>query len=81
MERVIITRPIVGLAAMQACAVADITDEEILVVCNAKNPSGTSGGWSKVLREITPGSLYDTKDCLPIQCSDHSDRLHFLVLC
>jgi hypothetical protein len=79
--RVIVTRPMVGLVAMQVCAVADVTDEEILAVCNTENPSGTSGGWSKVLREITPGSLYDAKDCLPTQCSDHSDRLHFLVLC
>lgn len=74
-KRVFITRPIHGIAHMQVCAVADATDEEILKVCNAENPSGTEHGWCKVLR----------KDAIPkqrpVRCKDHPERLHLLVVC
>lgn len=79
MNRVEITRPIVGLTRMQVCAVADATDEEILEVCNRENPSGTSNGWSKVIRVEDE---YSSKDSLPVACLSYpDDRLHFLVSC
>lgn len=76
MERVIVTRPVVGLAAMQVCAVKDATDEEILTVCNRENPAGTSGGWAVVCRENGPWG-----EIAPVVCDDNPDRLHFIVMC
>ncbi len=64
-----------GIASMQVCAQKDATDEEILNVCNAENPSGTRGGWSGVVREDEenyPGS---------VQCDDNEDRLHLIITC
>jgi hypothetical protein len=75
MERVIITKPMIGLVYSQVCAEADATDEEILEVCNAKNPSGTSNGWSKVARENDNGRMR------PVQCDDDPNRKHFIVIC
>jgi hypothetical protein len=75
MERVEVTRPIIGFCNMQVCAVKDATDEEILKVCNSQNPSGTDLGWAKVIRkqnELKQG---------PVQCESHSDRLHFIIEC
>lgn len=76
MERVIITRPVVGICAMQVCCVKDATDKEILRKCNSENPSGTTNGWCEVIRE-------NDKDgwSAPVQCDEHKDRLHILVLC
>lgn len=77
--RVEVTRTMVGLCHMQVCAVVGATDEEILAVCNRENPSGTSLGWSRVIRaneewlgEVGGG---------PIQCEKHADRQHYLVAC
>jgi hypothetical protein len=72
MARVIVTRFMVGICHMQVCAIADVTDEEILEVCNRENPSGTTAGWGKVIRE---------GDGKHRQCSDYPDRMHFLVEC
>jgi hypothetical protein len=66
---------------MQVCAVKDATDDEILEVCNRENPSGTSNGWSSVVREIQEDSMFRTKEALPVQCEEYPDRLHFIVLC
>jgi hypothetical protein len=81
MSKVIVTRPFMGICAMQVCAVKDATDEEILSVCNSDNPSGTSNGWSAVIREAEEGSMFKTKDQLPVQCRDDAERMHFVVLC
>ena len=81
MDRVVVTRPIVGICLMQVCAEADTTDEEILAVCNCENPSGTTNGWSKVIRVAVEGSMFETDKALPATCADDSSRLHFLVLC
>lgn len=71
-ERVIITRHIVGICHMQVCAVKDATEEEILSVCNYKNPSGTSFGWAAI----------DRKDNMaPVQCADDPERMHYMVYC
>lgn len=70
MERVVVTRGMVGICHMQVCAVADATDEEILEVCNRKNPSGTLDGWCVVNRN---GSSID--------CEKYGGRKHLLVTC
>lgn len=76
-KRVVITRPICGIAHMQVCAVKDATDEEILEVCNRENPSGTSNGWTSVIRS----------DCefwgptAPVACQSEPERMHFMVAC
>lgn len=81
MKRVEITRPMASICGMQVCAVKDATNEEILDVCNKQNPSGTSNGWSVVVRAVEEDSMFETKDNLPVQCENHSNRLHFIVLC
>ena len=48
MDRVVVTNMWCGIVHMQVCAVEDATDNEILVVCNRKNPSGTTNGWSVI---------------------------------
>lgn len=82
MNRVIVTKTFIGICHMQVCAEADATDEEILEVCNSENPSGTSCGWSTVVRSVNPdGGLFDDPKMLPVQCHDHPSRTHFLVAC
>ena len=76
MKRVIITRPFHGLAGMQVCAKANATDKEILEVCNTQNPSGTSNGWSEVIRDDK-----EHPNSNPVQCEQHPDRKHFIILC
>jgi hypothetical protein len=68
-ERIIITIPFHGICHMQVCAEKDVTDEEILKICNEQNPSGTINGWSTVLRNET------------VKCADNPDRLHLLIRC
>lgn len=77
MEKIVVTRPILGLAHMQVCALATATDEEILAVCNRDNPSGTSLGWSRVYRNKTGKD----KEWAPVQCLNEDERLHFIVGC
>ena len=78
MKRVIVTKRMLSIIAMQVCAVKDATDEEILEVCNNENPSGTTSGWGIVVR--TDDSLIGEK-AIPVQCDKYPDRLHFIVLC
>lgn len=75
-KKVIVSRPVVGITAMQVCADAEATDEEILAVCNAENPSGTAGGWLEVARED-----YKHENARPSVCDDDPNRRHFLVIC
>ena len=72
---VVITRSFLGICHMQVCATWHVTDEEILRVCNSKNPSGTSLGWCRVIRSQDEGKL------APVPCADDSSRLHILVAC
>jgi len=74
MDRVVVTRYVLGFAFMQVCAVKDVTDEEILEVANAKNPSGTEMGWVRVHRE-------SEEHRAPVTCDEHVERTHFLVSC
>lgn len=80
MNRVVVSRPIVGFAHMQVCAVADATDEEILLVCNSENPSGTSMGWSSVLRGPAT-EFWEGESKAPVACADDAGRLHLIVGC
>jgi len=82
-RRVEITRFALGIFAMQVCAVNDATDDEILEVCNRENPSGTSNGWSKVIRKIedVSGLVDDKEDNLPKPCSQVKNRVHYLIYC
>ena len=72
MNRIVVTNSFCGICHMQVCAESDVTDEEILAVCNAENPSGTSLGWCGVVRE---------GDGAPVQCDDEPGRTHFLASC
>jgi len=78
MNRVVVTKPIIGAYAMQVCAKSEATDEEILLVCNKENPSGTTNGWGTVFRKV---NKLHGKRFLPVQCKDYSDRKHFMVFC
>jgi len=78
MNRIIVTRPIVGICYMQVCAEKDATDTEILEICNRENPSGTTAGWVRVVREV---KFEGEENKLPVQCADNPNRLHFLVCC
>ena len=78
MERVEITKSMVGIYGMQVCAVKGTTDEEILNVCNRENPSGTTNGWGTVLREVDG---HHGENPLPVQCSDFEDREHLIIFC
>jgi len=68
-ERVIVTKPIVGICHMQVCVVEDASDEEIIDTCNKENPSGTTGGWKQVER-------YDV-----VSCDKYPGRNHMCVVC
>ena len=77
-KKVVILNPFVGICHMQVCAHKDATDQEILDTCNKENPSGTSNGWGRVIRQ--PEDCSDAK-FLPIGCADNKDRVHYLVVC
>lgn len=77
MDRIVTTNPMVGIIAMQVCAEADVTDEEILRHCNQDNPSGTTAGWCKVVRTEEDGM----PNALPGPCAEHKGRTHFIVTC
>lgn len=73
MERVVVTRSILGICHMQVCAEDSVEDEEILMQANFKNPAGTTHGWSTVVRD---GSRLD-----PIECKQHKGRTHYILSC
>ena len=76
MDRVIVTNGFVNICTMQVCAVADAEDDEILAVCNSENRSGTTHGWSRVIRDDTENPQRN-----PVVCDAHPERRHFLVVC
>jgi len=82
-KRVIVTKGMVGICHMQVCAMADATDEEILAVCNQRNPSGTTNGWMSVIRENTPeeDTFWPIKEWKPVTCQKFPERKHFIVGC
>jgi hypothetical protein len=80
-QRVIITKPIMGICGMQVCAIATVKDKEILEICNRENPSGTTNGWGTVIRRVKKDELFHIKENLPVTCLDDPTRKHFIVLC
>ena len=78
-ERIEVTNPFLGICHMQVCAESNMTDKEILEFCNSANPSGTTNGWGKVIREDPEG--HDGKSLNPVQCNRDLNRTHFLVSC
>jgi hypothetical protein len=81
-ERVMVSRPMIGLIAMQVCAIEDATDEEILKVANRDNYCGTSLGWCQVIRK--PGDIppdINGNTGVPVPCHEVPGRIHFVVVC
>lgn len=78
MKKVEISRSMIGILYMQVCAERGATDEEILTMCNIQNPSGTSLGWVKVIREADE---HYPDAHLPVVCDDYQNRIHYLVTC
>ncbi len=72
-QRVKITKAILGIVHMQVCAVEDATDEEILEFCNRKNAAGATTVWMKVIREGSEGPF------APAKCKEHEGRTHFVI--
>jgi len=75
MDKIVIIHPAIGFCFSRVCAEKNATDQEILEICNARNPSGTQGGWSQVLRDDAPVHQR------PMPCDDDSERLHCMVVC
>lgn len=79
-KRVRVTKPLVGVAYMQVCAVKDATNEEILEVCNRENARATRMVWIHVVRENEPKEhFWTTEHMRPVSCSNDPERVHFLV--
>ncbi len=75
-ERIIITKAMHGIAGMIVCCVKGVKDKEILDFCNVNNPSGTRGGWGKVIKKDK-----EHPQCEPVACQDVKGRTHFIVTC
>ena len=78
MEKVIQTVAFVNIYTCQVCAEKDLTDEEVVQLLEESNPTGTSNGWSSIVREVT--DVFD-ESCMPKPCADYPDRMHYLVTC
>lgn len=83
MERVVVTRGMVGICHMAVCIGPDVADDEILRVCNRENPSGTSRGWTVVIRTEAQAGFFGEHrgHALPMTCADDPSRKHLLVGC
>ena len=84
MDRVEVTISMIGLTLMQVCAIKDATDEEILQIANSENPAGTTNGWTLVIRENNKPDYWEDdtfEQAKPVQCEDHPDRMHFILVC
>ena len=76
MNRVLITNPFIGICHMQVCAEKDVTDKEVLEICNRDNPAGIELGWAEVIRDDK-----DRPQNNPVQCEGRRHRHHLLVSC
>lgn len=75
-ERVMIVKNFHGICHMIVCVEKDATNDEILEMCNRENPSGTSLGWCKVVREEN-----EDPNRNPVPCDEIDNRLHILIGC
>lgn len=81
-ERIITTMPFAGLRAMQVCAVADVTDEELLAFGNKDNPQMVTGGWHHVVRSVKDcKKLGVNENAVPGDCKECPGRKHFILVC
>lgn len=81
-DRVIVTKPIIGICAMQVCAINEASDEEILEVCNRENPAGTQNGWTTVVRTDAPAGWPPINQPGPVKCAnDPEHRQHIIITC
>jgi hypothetical protein len=69
---IVVSRAFVGICHMQLCAPPNATDSRLLEVANRENPSGTTWGWTRVVRD--GGGA-------PVPCATDPARVHFLVSC
>lgn len=82
MEKIVITRPMIGICHMGVCAESSCTDDEILAYANLHNPAGTSNGWSHIIREDEPSSdLWPIDRLRPVPCRDYANRVHLILVC
>ena len=82
MKKIEISRHTVGFCFMQVCvANGDVSDAQILEVCNTQNPSGTINGWTDVIRSKRGPSTVLPYRHEPVPCGDHPNRTHYLVGC
>lgn len=72
MDRIMITRRQLGHLHMQVCIDPDVTNDDILDVCNRQNPRDPTSAWQSVRRYC--GDTPMTKPC-----PAHPHRLHLLV--
>jgi len=80
LKKVEVISDYLGLTCMQVCVIPDVTDEEILRVCNKENPSGTTGGWNRVIRDLSHAT-WTVEGSLPGRCLEFPERVHYLVTC
>ena len=77
MNKVIVTRPIVGICHMQVCADKAAMDAEIVEVANRENPPGVTSGTWRIVREVD----VHWGDMRPVQCADDPGRTHYMLSC
>lgn len=77
MDKVIVTRPMVGICHMQVCAHKDATDDEIVAVANRENPPGVSSGTWSVTRDVSEF----WGDMRSVKCEQEPDRIHYMLGC
>jgi len=72
MDDVVVTKPMIGICHMQACVKKGLGEDKILEEANKLNLCGTTQGWCRIERE---GNM------APVQCVDHPDREHVIIVC
>lgn len=77
-QKVLMVKPMLGIASMIVCCTKDATDEEILDFCNRNNLCGTSRGWCQVVRK---DKKYPQRDPVACQDEDGRERFHIIVDC
>ena len=81
-DRVFISQFVAGFRAMQVCVLEEVPDEEILAVCNERNPQMVTGGWHTVVRSKVHARKCKVDEVsAPGRCVDCAGRWHKIVLC
>jgi hypothetical protein len=77
MNKVVVTRAIVGICHMQVCADKAATTAEIEEIANRENPTGLVSGRWRVVREVDE----HWGDMRPVQCAEDPGRMHYMLSC